>query len=615
MSPASTFTFRNSRLTIQGVAPQNTTENVTVNLNVNSAGTSAIYARISGLTATRSDTGAPLTISPSTVDLEMRRGRASGRTTLTLARPETADTPYTVQITGTVTLFIDSGRTISSGLVDDGIGEIRVNLAIQDRVIDPVAQTFFVDAERYSNGIFLDSIDLYFKRKSATLPVTVELRPTVNGYPSSNDIVPFSIVTKEPEDIVITEDASVATNFKFESPIYLPPGEHCFVARCDTTEYEIYTAVLGETLLTDPELRITEQPAVGSMFKSQNLSTWTPVQEEDVMFRLTKCVFETGSANAASVVLKSDFPASGNVLYDVLFADGEHLDFAATNIDYFYKTTSVAGVTDSTFTQYQLGSNVTMPSRRVIRSGTGSDLQFNVVMRTDDRDISPVIDLGRFSSVVVQNIVNNGGLNSSNFLITNPGAGYTANANVIITSATGSGAEAQAVFNSNTGLLEIVVTNEGSGYTGDISAVITRDGTATANAQVIVQNEIDSFGGNAVARYITRRVTLAPNFESTDLKAYILANIPTGTQVKVYYKAAPITSVFFENEPWREMVVESSGTFTETGFVDYKYKTVDDFALPGEERFKTFAIKIVMLSSNPVRVPIIRDLRVIALDE
>jgi hypothetical protein len=606
VKPASTYTFFNN---------DRNTQNITVNLSINSSGTSAIYARISNITAVRSDTGAPLTITPTTVNINLIGNRGSSTTRLTLVKPSRVDVPYTVTITGTVTLFTDSGRTISSGLVDTGTGIIRVNLTSQRRRIDPVAQTFFVDADQYPNGIFLDSIDLYFKSKSQTLPVIVELRPTVNGYPSSKDIVPLSIVTKEPEDVVVTDDASIATNFKFDSPIYLPPGEHCFVARCDTTEYQIYTAVLGDTLLTDPELRITEQPAVGSMFKSQNLSTWTPVQEEDVMFRMTKCVFNTGLANAASIVIHSDFPNSGNVIYDVLFADGEHLDFAATNIDYFYKTTDENGITDSTFTQYQLGSNVTLPSRRKLRSGVGSDLQFNMQLTTEDSNVTPVIDLARFSSVVVQNIVNNAGLNESNFIITNYGTGYTGNANVVITSDVGTGATAEALFNSNTGRLEIVVTNEGSGYTGNVSAIITRDGTATANAQVVVQNEIGTFGGNAVARYITRKVTLAPNFESTDLKAFLLANIPSGTRIKVYYKVAPTTSVFFEAEPWREMELESSGTFTETGYTDYKYKTPGDTALPSGDRFKTFAIKIVMLSSNPVRVPIIRDLRVIALDE
>ena len=202
--------------------------------------------------------------------------------------------------------------------------------------------------------------------------MTVELKPTVNGYASSKDIVPFSIVNKLPEDITTSTDASVATNFKFESPVYLPPGEHSFVAKCCTDEYQIYTARLGDFLLSNPDLRITEQPAIGSMFKSQNSSTWTPIQEEDVMFKLNRCVFDVN--NSADVTLHTDFPAAGNVKYDVFFADGEVLDFADTNINYYYKTTSEALLTtDSSFTQYQLGSNVSMVDRKIVRSGTASD--------------------------------------------------------------------------------------------------------------------------------------------------------------------------------------------------------------------------------------------------
>ena len=32
-------------------------------------------------------------------------------------------------------------------------------------------------------GVFLTSIDLYFSTKDANIPVTVQLRNTVNGYP------------------------------------------------------------------------------------------------------------------------------------------------------------------------------------------------------------------------------------------------------------------------------------------------------------------------------------------------------------------------------------------------------------------------------------------------
>jgi hypothetical protein len=612
VTPASAYSF---------FANDTGTTSIIVPLNVNTKGTSAIYARVTNLTATRSDTGASLPITrfvfgpgsgTTNIDIELKNNKGSAWAVVTIAKPTNVNTPYNVAISGLVTLFTDSARTIPAGLTDTGDGAIRVSLSTKNRPKDPVAQTFFVDANQYPNGLFLDSIDLYFKTRSLTLPVTVELRPTVNGYPSSSEIVPFSVVNKEPEDVLLSNDASVPTNFKFEAPIYLPPGEHCFVARCDTTEYEIYTAFLGDTLLSDPDSRITEQPAVGSMFKSQNLSTWTPVQEEDVMFKLNKCVFST---NPASVNLNVDYTELGNVVFDVLFADGENLDFAATNIDYYYKTTDLSGTTDSTFKSYQLGSNITMPSRRKIRTNTNTDLQFNMQLSTQDVHVSPVLDLSRFSTVLIENVINNAGLSNTNFIITNPGEGYTANANVVITSETGSGAAARAVFDSNTGKLDIVVTNEGSGYTGNVSAIIERDGTATANATVVVQNEIGTNGGNAVARYITRKVTLAPNFESLDLKVYLLANVPSGSSIKVYYKVAPITSVFFDAEPWREMIIESAGVATETGFADYKYKTVGDNALPSNDRFKTFAIKIVMLSAEPTRVPIVRDLRVVALDD
>jgi hypothetical protein len=48
--------------------------------------------------------------------------------------------------------------------------------------IDPVAQTFFVDAQKYPKGMFVDSIDLCFKKKDTItyLPFTLQLRPTVN---------------------------------------------------------------------------------------------------------------------------------------------------------------------------------------------------------------------------------------------------------------------------------------------------------------------------------------------------------------------------------------------------------------------------------------------------
>jgi hypothetical protein len=512
--------------------------------------TSPRFARISGLTidsVTDNATGAAIagvTLTSSSVDATFSSitGAPDWSTTLAAVPQINALVPanrggsYTIRISGTVTLYTDSARTVSSGITASASGRITIFRDLTPGFSDPVAQTFFVDAEQYPNGVFVDSLDLYFRSKSSTLPVTVQIRPTVNGYPSSVDVLPFATSVLSPDDITISTTGTEATNFKFDAPVYLAPGEYSFVVLCNTTEYEIFTARIGDNLLADVTKRITTQPAIGSMFKSQNASTWTPIQEEDIQFKLNKCVFETDTP--AVVTLDTDIPSGyGTVPFDVFYASGETVDFAATNIEYYYKTTDTSNNADS-FVRYQAGSNVSLDERKHVRSTNPSDLQMQVVMSTENRDISPVVDLNRLSSVLVQNIVNN-------------------------------------------------------------------DST----------NETLANSGNAVARYINRKVTLAPGFESLDLKAYLLANLPTSTSIKVYYKVASVYDPFFEDNEWQEMVVESAGTPSETGWVEYKYKTSTDTALANGDRFKTFAIKIVMLSSDTTKVPQIRDLRVIALDD
>ena len=105
-------------------------------------------------------------------------------------------------------------------------------LSTSQRVIwkrDPVAQAFFIDQE---DGMFVTSIDLFFSTKSSSLPVTIQLRTMVNGYPTQT-ILPFGTVNKEAADIIRSTDASVATTFTFPSPVYLQANtEYCFVALC-----------------------------------------------------------------------------------------------------------------------------------------------------------------------------------------------------------------------------------------------------------------------------------------------------------------------------------------------------------------------------------------------
>src|SRR6185503_7997672 len=86
---------------------------------------------------------------------------------------------------------------------------------------DPIAQQFYV-----TSAMFLTSLDIFFRSKDNILPVTVDIRPMVNGYPSSISVVPLSVSVKLSENVNISDDASIPTNFKFATPVYLPPGDY-----------------------------------------------------------------------------------------------------------------------------------------------------------------------------------------------------------------------------------------------------------------------------------------------------------------------------------------------------------------------------------------------------
>ena len=153
---------------------------------------------------------------------------------------------------------------------------------------DPLAQTFMIDDE---GGVFLTSIDLFFSSKDANIPLTLQIRNTVNGYPGQN-ILPFSELSLNPADVNISADATVKTTFTFPSPVYVQENtEYSFVLMANSTDYNCYVGRLGETVIGS-DRTISAQPYAGVMFKSQNGVTWTTEQNEDIKFTLKRAEFE-----------------------------------------------------------------------------------------------------------------------------------------------------------------------------------------------------------------------------------------------------------------------------------------------------------------------------------
>lgn len=499
--------------------------------------------------------------------------------------------------------------------------------------LDPTAQTFYLDKVSHPDGTFVTSIDLFFKNKG-TLPVELQLRPVEQGKPSSNTVIPGAVVVKEPEDVVLSLNpvdsiATTNTRFTFSSPVYLGPGyEYAIVVITDDYDYDMYLSEVGGIILGTEDRKISKQPFLGSVFKSQNAKTWTPIQDEDMMFIMNRCSFNVPKGTVIMNEDKAKLPGSisSNTAVDYFEMQSDAIEFNNTKLVYYGKLKSNAtGELDQTYLQFTPENRIDLIERKVVQTANSESesVKIKVDMSTNNPEVSPVIFQNRQNFVAIENIINNTGLKERNFVITNAGTGYTGNAAVEISSTVGYGANAYAVVSEGE-ITRIIVDNEGIGYVDDATATIVGDGTGAA---LVVSTETGTSGGPALARYISKTITLRDNFDAGDLRVFLTAVKPAGSNVQVYYKIRnSLDPDPIEQKNWIRMVQKTSEYIysTDGEQIEYEYRpslTSNNITystdLATYKTFNQFVIKIVLSSDGTVasKIPLVYDLRAIALPE
>ena len=139
-----------------------------------------------------------------------------------------------------------------------------------------------------AGGAFVSKVDIYFRTKDKTLPVTMQIREMVNGYPGPTVL---ATMNKTPSQVNLSEDATAVTSFEFDTPVYLAEQrEYCFAILTSSVEYKVWLSEMGQDDIDGN--RISEQPYAGVLFKSQNASTWTANQLQDLKFTLYRAEFD-----------------------------------------------------------------------------------------------------------------------------------------------------------------------------------------------------------------------------------------------------------------------------------------------------------------------------------
>jgi hypothetical protein len=452
---------------------------------------------------------------------------------------------------------------------------------------DPVAQTFFVNELEYPEGIFLESIDLIFDSKDESIPVSVEIRPTINGFPDINKIHPGGYAIKNPSQINIPgsvtpnwTNSNHITNFKFDYPVYLPPGQHCVMIKSNSKKYTLWCAQMGNTIVGSiTNERVTSQPELGVFFRSANASTWEPDGTVDLSFRLKKYYWSTGVSKTLEFIptasqsqfddvsynlYQNTFETNTNKLtYEIINPNLAHADFDSCRVRFAitYKTTSG---TDITFTDVKKNTDIVLSSAGQLDKSSDSVMKSvfktTAIFKPTNRNVSPIFDILQSGITFVRNMIDVAEILDTT---TNP---PTINSTV-------------------------------SNYELAPSATLKQGTIAGTNP--------------ATVRYLSRTIVLDEESTARNIKVGLTAYLPKNSRIFVYVKAGNTTdSTSFDLLPYQEL--EYMGVpFVSNNIEDYRSM---EFELPQDiDLFNRFKIKICIFAADSTSTPKIKDMRAFAI--
>lgn len=249
--------------------------------------------------------------------------------------------------------------------------------------LDPLAQTFFVDEVSHPLGVVVTGLLLFFNKRDDSIPVAVELRPMVNGKPSTTEYMSGSYSAVAAQNVQLpdtTTGNAKPTGFSFQHPIYLKPGEYAFCVMTKSNKYELFSAQLGNG-------KTVKQPYAGTLFKPQNTGEWLSASNEDLTFALVKAKFNTNQ----SAIFEMGTPKLPALEYNKLRLLSTEVSFGTTAYaSYRVQTTAAGSRVKSDYVSVLPYGEPNIQGRQEAREL--GDLKLEVTLTTKSEDVAPILD-------------------------------------------------------------------------------------------------------------------------------------------------------------------------------------------------------------------------------
>ena len=521
---------------------------------------------------------------------------------------------------------------------------------------DPLAQSFAVTTP---SGMFVTSVECFFASKDADVPVELQIRPMVNGSPSATDIIGNAIKFLSPGSVNTTAvsgatQATVVANptkFTFDEPIFLNPDtEYAIVLLAESIEYNAYVAETYAFELGSTEKRISRQPSMGSLFKSQNGTTWEPDQTKDLMFRIYRADFDTNGGYAVF--------ENASVEEDALENNGLYLDHSNNKMTVLMPnhgydvgdTVNIEQLDSENYPTFGLAGNTLTGSAKTITAVDGFGFQFTQSGGTSsgrfggtniavDRQIQFDTAIPQFTTMIPEDTTLNYNAKfttgTSLAKVTGNQVRYQKDANysadIVINDENRFDAprliakDSNETANLGAGVRSTTFKVDMTSARSSVSPVIDAQRASLStqgnqidkqansagsglNVPLNYQAETSAFGGSTLAKHMTTVQTLEET--AVGLKILVSCMRPSEANFRLFYRTAAsdenlIDKDFVEQSP-EQTIAPDAENFREYRFLaGGNGGTLDDFT--------QYQVKIVMESTNTSRIPIFKDLRVIAM--
>jgi len=517
-----------------------------------------------------------------------------------------------------------------------------------DQHVNPMAQTFALGS---GHGEFITKIEVFFQEKSASYPITLAIRNVENGgSPNIYQIIPGSQVTRNASTITTSTNASIATSFEFEEPLYLHPGKmYAFTLACaEENTYKVWAGKVLDFDLGSTTNKITKNLAPGNLFKGNTGMIFSPEVDMDMKYNLYIANFTSTSGTAkffdANVDEEPliDDPFTGTASSAVIRVQHPNHGFQINDrVNIIGVTGTVNGITAAN-----------LNGRRIITAVDGSGYKFNA-----GGNATASVEFGG-SNIFASRQLQYDTIQPSLGIYNPRNTGTVSLTGDIATSKSYAGTETPygitsslAMINDQDTKLDVphVIMNDSNENLHSItqstiiSAAISSDvvGNRVApfiDAQranlTVIGNIVDNqdsaatvgfnvpldfvaethpTAGSSLAKHITKTVRLEE--PSTGIRVLYAANVLNNTSVDLYYRTGAIgddSDLSVTDFIAATVDADPGKSIDDNQYKEYEYNigATTGTTLP---EFNAFQVKLVMNSTDQSRVPKIRDLSVIAL--